>query len=78
MTAWDYLWVSGPQGLRYRAARETVIVWLGAGTLRVTPRDGAAAESDVKAGTMRHMTRGSNETVEMAGGSARAILFQLK
>ena len=78
VTAWDYLWASGPQGLRYRSARETVIVWLGAGTLRVTPRDGAATVRDVKAGTMHHMTRGSNETAEMVSGSARAILFQLK
>ncbi len=78
VTAWDCLWTSGPQGLRYRPARETVIVWLGAGTVRVTPRDGAATMSDVKPGTMHHMTRGSNETVEMVGGSARAILFQLK
>jgi hypothetical protein len=78
VTAWDYVWAAGPQGLRYRPARETVIVWLGTGTLRVTLRDGATTVSDVKAGTMRHMIRGSNETVEMASGSARAILFQLK
>jgi hypothetical protein len=78
VTAWDYLWASGPQGLRYRSPRETVIVWLGAGTLRVTAGDGAAQVSDVRAGTMHHMTRGSNETVEIVSGSARAILFQLK
>ena len=78
VTAWDYTWTSGAQGLRYRPARETVIVWLGAGTLRVTRRDGAATMSDVTAGTMRHMTGGSNETVEVVSGSPRAILFQLK
>jgi len=78
VTAWDYTWASGAQGLRYRPARETVIVWLGAGQLRVTQLDGAATVSDVKAGTMRHMTGGSNETVEMVSGSPRAILFQLK
>jgi hypothetical protein len=78
VVAWDYIWAAGPQGLRYRPARETVIVWLGAGTLRVTRPDGATTVSDVKAGTMHHMTRGSNETAEMVSGSARAILFQLK
>ena len=78
VTAWDYTWASGPQGFRYRPARETVIVWLGTGKLRVTPRGGAASVSDVKAGTMLHLTRGSNETVEIVGGSPRAILFQLK
>jgi len=78
VTAWDYSWTSGPQGLRYRPARETVIVWLGAGTLRVTQRDGTSTVREVKAGTMHHMTRGANETAEIVSGSARAILFQLK
>jgi len=78
VTAWDYLWASGSQGLRYRPASETVIVWLGAGTLRVTQRDGASTVREVKAGTMHHMSRGSNETAEMVSGSARAIFFQLK
>jgi hypothetical protein len=78
VTAWDYTWASGSQGLRYRPARETVIVWLGAGKLRVTQRGGAATVSDVNAGTMHHLTGGSNETVEIVSGSPRAILFQLK
>ena len=78
VTAWDYLWTSGSQGLRYRPARETVIVWLGAGTVRMTPHTTAATESDVKAGTMHHLTGGSDETVESASGSPLAILFQLK
>ena len=78
VTAWDYTWASGAGGLRYRPARETVIVWLGAGKLRVTGHDGTATVSDVKAGTMRHMIGGSNETVEMVSGAPRAILFQLK
>ena len=78
VTVWDYTWASGAPGLRYRPARETVIVWLGAGTLRVTPRDGAATVSDVKAGTMRHITRGANETVEVVSGSPRAMFFELK
>jgi len=78
VTAWDYMWRSGSEGLRYRPARETVIVWLGAGTVRITQASGAARENDVKAGTMHHLTAGSNETVEMVSGSPRAILFQLK
>ena len=78
VTAWDYTWASGAQVLRYRPSRETVIVWLGAGTVRVTGRDGASTVSDVKAGTMRHMPGGSIETIEVVDGSPRAILFQLK
>jgi hypothetical protein len=78
VAAWDYLWASGSQGLRYRAARETVIVWLGAGKVRITQHGTAATESDVEAGTMHHLTAGSDETVETVNGSPRAILFQLK
>jgi len=78
VTVWDYTWASDAQGLRYRPARETVIVWLGAGTLRVTRGDGAATVSDVAAGTMRHFPRGSNETVEVVSGSPRAMFFELK
>jgi hypothetical protein len=78
VTAWDYTWASGPQALRYRAQRETVIVWLGAGTERVTGSGGASTLSEVNAGSMRHLTAGSDETVEIVSGSPRAILFQLK
>jgi hypothetical protein len=78
VTAWDYLWASGSDGLRYRPARETVIVWLGAGRVRLTQRSNAATDSDVKAGTMHHLPAGSGETVEVVSGSPRAILFQLK
>ena len=78
VTAWDYLWTSGPEGLRYRPARETVIVWLGAGRVRLTRHGDAATERDVKAGTMHHLPAASDETVEIVSGSPRAILFQLK
>jgi hypothetical protein len=78
VTAWDYTWTSGSERLRYRPARETVIVWLGPGKLRVTQRGSAATVSDVNAGTMHHLARGSKETFEVVGGSPRAILFQLK
>ena len=78
VTSWDYTWTSGAQSLRYRAAQETVIVWLGDGRLRVTPGTGAPTESDVKAGIMRHLERGSNETLVMVSGSPRALFFQLK
>jgi hypothetical protein len=78
VTVWDYTWASGGQRSAYRAARETVVVWLGAGTLRVAQRDGAATTSEVKAGTMRHIAGGSNETFEMVNGSPRVMFFELK
>jgi hypothetical protein len=78
VTAWDITWASGAEGLRYRAARETVIVWLGEGTVRVTTGDTPATVISVNAGTMRHLARGSSETLETVNGSPRAIFFQVK
>jgi hypothetical protein len=75
--AWDYTWTAGPQSLQFRAARETVIVFLGEGSLRVSGRD-AAGTIAVKAGMMRHIDRGAAETLAIAAGSPRALFFELK
>jgi hypothetical protein len=79
VTAWDYLsWAPGPGALKFRAARETVIVWLGDGSLQVTAGAGLTIAVQVKPGTMRHLDRGSAETLEMTSGSPRAIFFEFK
>lgn len=78
VTAWDYTWVAGGQALRYRAPLDTVIVWLGGGTLRVTSGSGSTASVEVKAGAMRYLTRGADETLEIVSGSPRTLFFQLK
>jgi hypothetical protein len=76
--AWDYTWAAGGQTLRYRAPLDTVIVWLDQGTVRATAANASPATIDVKAGTMRYLTRGSDETLEMTSGSPRTLFFQLK
>ena len=78
VTAWDYTWVAGGQSLQYRAPLDTVIVWLGEGTLRVGAASGSPTTIQVKAGTMRYLARGGEETLEMVGGSPRTLFFQLK
>ena len=78
VAAWDVTWTAGAAGFRYRAARETVVIWLGDGTLRVTTGSGSASTSAVTSGTMRHLDRGAGETLEMVSGSPRALFFQLK
>lgn len=78
VTSWDFTWAAGPQGVTYRAPVETVIVWLGDGMLRVTTGDAPAASVPVKAGSMRHLDRGSPETLQMADGAPRVLLFQFK
>jgi hypothetical protein len=79
VTAWDYSsWAPGPGALRFRAARETVIVWLGDGSLRVTRPASAPTTVQVTAGTMRHLDRGAAEMLEVTSGSPRALFFELK
>src|SRR5262249_13362606 len=77
--AWDYAsWAAGPGGLKFQAARETVIVWLGDGSLRITSSAGAATTVQVKSGTMRYLDRGAADMLEMTSGSPRALFFELK
>jgi hypothetical protein len=78
VSVWDATWQAGSQGFRYRPAAETVIVFLGEGTLRVTPARGAASTVAVKPGTMRHLDRGDTDSIEIASGSVRTIFFQFK
>ncbi|MGC4084562.1 MAG: hypothetical protein QM736_21210 [Vicinamibacterales bacterium] len=76
--AWDVTWTAGPAGLRYRAARETVIVWLGTGRMRVAGGAGEPTEFAVAPGTMRHLARGASEILEAASGAPRAMIFEIK
>lgn len=78
VTVWDAEWPAGPQGFRYRAVRETVIVWLGNGTLRVTGQSAVASTLEVKAGAVRHLARGDAGVLEMASGAPRAMFFVFK
>ena len=79
VTTWDYAsWAPGSGALKFRAARETIIVWLGEGSLRVTRRAGPTTTLQVKSGTMRHLDRDSAEMLEMTSGSPRALFFELK
>ena len=76
VTAWDYTWASGGPALKYRAQLDTVIVWLGEGTISVTGK-GSPLSVDVKPGTMRYLARGADETLEITSGSPRTLCFQM-
>lgn len=78
VAAWDYTWSGGPQGLRFRAARETVIVWLGNGQVRVKGDGATGTTLDVKPGATRRIEGGSGETLEMVSGAPRTIFFEFK
>jgi hypothetical protein len=78
VTVWDLKWEAGPAGLKYRASRDTVIVWLDAGKVRNSSAKVSPAVTDVKAGTMRYLAHDSAETLEMVEGAPRTMFFQLK
>jgi len=75
VTTWDYAsWGPGSGALKFRAARETVIVWLGDGSLPVTRSAGATTTVQVHSGTRRHLDRDSADVLEMTSGSPRCSL----
>ncbi len=78
VTVWDATWKAGAAGFRYRAAREAVVVFLGDGTLRVAPGRGERSTVAVHPGTMRHLSRGDDATLEIVDGSPRAMFFEFK
>lgn len=79
VVAWDVAaWAPGPSALRYRAARETVVVWLGRGMLRSSSGGRPAATVAVEPGTVRHLPAGSDELLEVVDGNPRAMFFEFK
>jgi hypothetical protein len=75
---WDYTWTSNTPAFTYRSPRDTVVVWLDPGQLRVTPQGGQVTVINAKAGQIRYVTRGTTETVELVAESPRAFVFELK
>jgi hypothetical protein len=77
VTVWDTAWAAGANGFRYRPSRETVIVFLGDGTLTATAH-GASSTTTVRPGTMRHLARGDDSSLEITAGAPRVMFFEFK
>lgn len=60
------------------AMSDTVIVYLGAGRLRIVREGGKPEELTVAAGTMRYIGRGTRERETVLEGTPRAIAFEIK
>jgi hypothetical protein len=78
VVVWDYTWTPGGPAVRTPFTRDTVVVWLGTGTLRMTPERGAPQAVEVMPGTVRRYTRGDVESVEVLAGSPRSMIFSFK
>lgn len=78
VVVWDYTWPAGAGPGRTPYTRDTVVVWLSAGTLRLTPQGGSPAVVEVAPGQVRRYARGTLEIVEAVTGSPRAMIFAFK
>jgi hypothetical protein len=78
VTVWDYTWTPGVRHPMVRYTRDSVVVWLGRGTMRATTDGQPAATIAVAPGQMRYYPRGSAEVAEAIDGSPRAMVFAFK
>jgi hypothetical protein len=63
---------------RYSAPTDTVVVWLGEGTVRISVENGASEDLKVIPGTMRYVKKGTRQTETVVAGAPRQIIFELK
>lgn len=78
VTVWDCSWTAGARETMSMVERDTIWVWLAAGTIRVTRAGGATETARVKAGEIRSLSRGTVETLEALDGPLRAMIFSFK
>lgn len=77
VVVWDHTWKPGPAALA-TYTRDTVVVWLSAGKIKLTPKGGSATIVDVAPGQVRRYARGDVETVEVVEGAPREMIFAFK
>ncbi len=78
VTVWDYTWTAGAREILSEFERDTIWVWLAPGTFRVTRTGRAPDTSQVSAGQIRFLSRGTAELGEAVSGSPRAMIFSFK
>jgi len=78
VTVWDYTWPAGADSGPIRYPRNTVIVWLGSGTLKSTAATGEVSNLTVKSGDTRYVEAGQAERIAVVSGSPRAMAFEFK
>jgi quercetin dioxygenase-like cupin family protein len=78
VTVWDFTWSAGATPANARYDRDTTLVWLTPGTLRIQKDRGQGEVQTVKPGTFWYRARGTVETEELAGGTPRVIIFEFR
>jgi hypothetical protein len=78
VAVWDYTWRPGVPRAVQQFGRDTVLVWLGPGTVRISPESGTATFVEAVAGRTRYIRRGTIESWQVMRGAPRAMIFELK
>ena len=78
VTVWDYSWTVGATEVARRYPHDAVVVWMGNGKLRSTPKGGTPAVVESIVGKMRYTTRGTVLTEAAIEGAPRAFVFEFK
>jgi hypothetical protein len=78
VTVWDHTWKAGAPGVRSQHARDTIVIWLEKGRLRLTSQDGSATMVDVAPGQIRRYAAGAVELDEAVEGAPRAMVVSFK
>jgi hypothetical protein len=78
VTIWDYTWRPGTRGIVSRYRRETLLIWLAGGTIRLEPQGGSSSIIEVAPGQIRYQRGGTVETDEALSGSPRAMIVAFK
>jgi hypothetical protein len=77
-TIWDYTYQPGVPVAAHFHDKDTIIVFIGGGTLRITPQTGTAETKAWKHGEVRYITRGQADSEEAVGAPVRAMIIELK
>ena len=78
VTAWDYTWREGSSSGVARFPRDTLVVWLGTGTVRATGAQGQSETLPVEPGVTRYSKAGTVERMDIVMGAPRAMVFEFK
>lgn len=76
-TVWDVTLRAG-ESLRYRAAREVVVVWVTPGVVHFAERGLTASTQPITAGRMHHAPPDTPLDERVVEGPMRAIVFEMK
>jgi hypothetical protein len=77
VTIWDYTWRPGAS-FTFQYPRDTVTVWLDAGTLAWEGQSGSSTRIEAKAGAFRFDVRDTGGTATVIDGAPRAMIFEFK